>query len=285
MIYKSFSLKNFRGISDEFKIKMADFNKIISIIGNNESGKTTILQGIECIGYLCKGHTLENGKLRKALPKKNNAGFVNVDTTFKCEIFLCDKDYLLIDDRDIQNIIQKSDNTIECSFVYSFKNSSPEGNTKNIKIGGQDFNNVEKLFTVIADNIPDIVYLDDFLFTIPEEILFAKNDSQYFVDGEDKEVLYSKTNQLWKGVLDDIFRATAQNNNKVESIQKDIVDYHQEGFESIPRDRTLGMTNYLNTLLKPWKEMQEAGDVSFDKFVINLTEENNVRRFRLLIEA
>lgn len=290
MRYKSFSLTNFRGISDEVKIDVVDFSKIISIIGNNESGKTTILQGIEYIGYLCKGNILTNGKLKRALPEKQNSGFITVDTVFKCEILLSSSDIDLLDNKTLKSVISNASNTIECVFVYSFASSTPNGNSKSININGTSYkdSDIGNLFDVIQDNIQDVVYLDDFKFEIPDEIVFMDNDSVEKISKDDLYKLNSKENRMWQDILNDILLASLSDNDlkreKIWSVQDDIVDFNQEGFNDIPRDRVRSMSNHLNELLKTWKDMKNENDISFDKFVISMSD-SYIRRFTISIEA
>ena len=75
MYYKSFSIANYKGIKDRLEFDL-DVNAEVPhcIIGNNESGKTTILKAIELIGRLCQGKILQNGA-RKAIKPKGD-GFV-----------------------------------------------------------------------------------------------------------------------------------------------------------------------------------------------------------------
>lgn len=292
MRYKSFSLTNFRGISDEVKINVVDFSKIISIIGNNESGKTTILQGIEYIGYLCKGNILTNGKLKRALPKKQNSGFITVDTIFKCEIMLSQADIDLLDNNTLKSVISNANNTIECVFTYSFASSTPNGNSKSININGISYKDTDvgNLFDVIQSNIQDVVYLDDFKFEIPDEILFIDAGSDDKISKDDTYKLNSKENRMWQDILNDILLASLSESDKKRekkwSIQDDIVDFNQEGFNNIPRERVRSMSSHLNKLLKTWKDIKNENDISFDKFVISMTgEDSYIRRFTISIEA
>ena len=81
MKYTKFTLENFKGISKPVVIDIGGkLKEPLCLVGNNESGKTTILKGIELIGKLCKGHVLKSGEAANYRPK------VGIDFTGKIEL-------------------------------------------------------------------------------------------------------------------------------------------------------------------------------------------------------
>ena len=76
MIYKKFYFENYKGIKDRLEFEIdANSNKPCCIVGNNESGKTTILKWIKFISQLCNGKLFEEkddiDKLCKDIEKMN----------------------------------------------------------------------------------------------------------------------------------------------------------------------------------------------------------------------
>ena len=79
MKYTKFGLKNFKGVK-EVAIDVNGNEKPMALVGLNESGKTTILEGVEKIAWHCKhifagkGGKLNNERLSKnMMPKPRGA--------------------------------------------------------------------------------------------------------------------------------------------------------------------------------------------------------------------
>ena len=117
--------------------------------------------------------------------------------------------------------------------MYSFASSTPNGNTKSININCSSYrdSDVGNLFDVVQNNIQDVVYLDDFKFEIPDEILFV---DKFALDGNKKSVeisaedlykqgkitkddfdkFHSKENRMWQNILNDILLESLSDDDK-----------------------------------------------------------------------
>ncbi|MFT4967302.1 MAG: ABC-type cobalamin/Fe3+-siderophores transport system ATPase subunit [Candidatus Deianiraeaceae bacterium] len=84
--YQQFSLQNFKGIVRKVLIDISEnSNAPYCFVGNNECGKTTILEGVELIGRVCQGYVLQDGELNKT--RKTGAVFsetIQLTATIKC---------------------------------------------------------------------------------------------------------------------------------------------------------------------------------------------------------
>ena len=84
MRYLSFSLENYKGLK---KISIDDLSDLSCFIGNNESGKTTILKGIEIIGKLCLGENLSEREKKEIRPRESSFnGGITFSTRMKLQI-------------------------------------------------------------------------------------------------------------------------------------------------------------------------------------------------------
>ncbi|MBI2032235.1 MAG: AAA family ATPase [Candidatus Levybacteria bacterium] len=78
MIYKKFTIKKFKGI-DEVDIDLSN-NRVITLVGLNESGKTTIMEAISLFYKMIKGDEPSESELKGFRPK--GAGFTgNIEIT------------------------------------------------------------------------------------------------------------------------------------------------------------------------------------------------------------
>jgi len=67
MIYKSFEVSNFKGI-DKVVVDLSN-NRISTLVGLNESGKTTIMEAINLFQKMIKGEEPDEQSLNKIRPK------------------------------------------------------------------------------------------------------------------------------------------------------------------------------------------------------------------------
>ena len=83
--------------------------------------------------------------------------------------------------------------------TFSHPNSIKIDNTK---ISDWDEAGLNTLLQYLQTNLPDILYYDDFIFEIPEEIIFSVEDSQQnlFPNNPDRE----KLNREWQEILRDV---------------------------------------------------------------------------------
>lgn len=264
MKFLNFGLKNYKGISKEIIIKVGD---LCCFVGNNESGKTTILSGIEQIGKLCSGEKLVNGNRNKCRPKS---------TSFTGDIvFFAD---LSLEEGEAKKLALNSQDIIKISFTYKFENSQFAGDDEDvsevfvndIKITNQKKN---KIIDFIKDNAPEIKYFDDFKFEVPEKIRFLKNTASVKEEEKKDKLLTDTKNIEWQHIFDDLLNeAVFPSSEERYKFQDQVVDWdvkYEIGDTSTIGNRMLGINKYLNKVVSTdWKDVNDSGAV-FDEFYID----------------
>ena len=240
MKYLSFSLENYKGIKN-FNLNL-DKNKPIVLVGLNESGKTTILEGIEHIGRHCKqlsrkksDQLLTNGELAKIKPRKIGGQFFSDKVKFSCTF-----EY------------ESNKPVYQLDFIYVFDKDTFQ--KYDILYNGSklDFEDVDT-FENISQNMPEIIYYSDFDLEVPTEIpfyttAFKKKDEAVntLKDAEEKE----KRNNIpqWREILQDITNSLYV--GKHISFQKDIVDYlDNDGDKNSFQDKLSGFSKHINEII------------------------------------
>lgn len=236
MRYTKFSLQNFRGIKDAVEVDI-DANNLICLVGNNESGKTTILQGIAWIGKLCKGERPEVGDLFVVRPKSR--GLFTGQITLSAGILFDDEDIIGFQEQAkrrsqkqmigaILQHVQKNAGRIELSFSYSFHLDSLESEMPKITNGNLQKKEISLLFNFIKDRLPDIVYYDDFRFRIPPRIRFLRNRDN--AEAKRDYTLISPENRAWQQILDDMLLGDLSEQNETLKNAKRMYDFWWEDF-------------------------------------------------------
>ena len=212
MIYKSFKIKNFKGIDDV----TIDLNntRIVTLVGLNESGKTSIMEGVHLFYQMVKGEQLTTERLNEFRPKGIAfSGAVEISGS------------LLLEDGDKKNIEHYWKNTLRkrnslefpTEFNYNYKFIFELHNHKNTEqtctfavktkkskreLSETDKTSWQSLINYIkSDIVPEILYYDDFIFQIPERICFAKTGTL------ETEEITDKNNKIWQSVVSDILRS------------------------------------------------------------------------------
>lgn len=221
MKYKNFKIQNFKGI-DSVDIDLSN-NRILTLVGLNESGKTTILEAMNLFYKMIKGTTLKAKELNYYRPK-------GIDFTGNIII----EGSLIIEAHDkikIQNFWKsldkkkKLDIPDEFSYTYEFTYNlhvykktnrlcgfqvAANGSKKNLF--DSDKTSWQKLVEFIKKElVPEILFYEDFIFDIPSKIHFNINP-----EAEEENV--DKRNQEWQLVLNDIIKATNQQLNFQEHV-------------------------------------------------------------------
>ncbi len=185
MIYKSFKIKNFKGI-DEVNVDLAN-SRIITLVGLNESGKTSIMEGVQLFYRIAKGGNPTTEQLNEFRPKGINfSGKIEVSAT----LILEDEDKKKIENywktslakRNGLELPQELRYDIKFEYeLHTYKNTERNWTfpvkTKNSKRGlyETDKTGWNALVSHIKEEIvPEILYFDDFIFQIPEKVCFVK---------------------------------------------------------------------------------------------------------------
>lgn len=278
MIYKSFEIKNFKGI-DKVSIDLTN-NRIISLVGLNESGKTTIMQAINLFYGLIKGNEPDEAALNKIRPK---------GAAFSDSIEISGR--LIFEEEDKKKVLEYWKNELQkrnglefpTEFAYTYKfefqlntynktNRSCEFAIKSSKasksLHDTDYENWQKLLNFVKQNIvPEILYYEDFIFDIPDKIFFPKTGIA--VNLEDPN---EKQQAIWRLVLDDVIR-TVHADMTIQTQVADKIEKDKEGVDNLI-SKMAGELD--NKITKAWKELfSSAGKISFKEISLSCEQVEN----------
>lgn len=212
MIYKSFKIKNFKGI-DEVNVDLAN-SRIITLVGLNESGKTSIMEGVQLFYRIAKGENPTTEQLNEFRPKGINfSGEIEVSAT----LILEDEDKKKIENywktslakRNGLELPQELRYDIKFEYeLHTYKNTKRNWTfpvkTKNSKRGLHETDKTgwDALVSYVKEEVvPEILYFDDFIFQIPEKVCFVKTG----VAGTDE--VSNKNNKIWQLVVNDVLKS------------------------------------------------------------------------------
>lgn len=270
MKYKSFTIKNFKGI--ENVVVEFSRNRILTLVGLNESGKTTIMEGIELAYKLIKGKSLTTEALNSYRPK--GIEFTgNIEITTKLELEQPDKERIQVFWSKKMN--KKTDLVIpdEIEFIFQFRfelhtyisrNSSIVFNTKT-KSSDEPISKTNRpAYIELTNNIkeyliPEILYYDDFIFQIPERILFK---SKIIDDSTDDEISNNNeelNNKVWQLVVNDIIQSV---NNRFNFHDQVVAKWNKD--EDAAANRLAAMEGILNDkITNRWGQLFSGKKINF----------------------
>jgi predicted ATP-dependent endonuclease of OLD family len=219
MRFLSFTIKDFKGIKDcTIDVDRSGLS-VFSLIGLNESGKTTILEAINYFvaadKELQKLYEIESENINKAsfVPKHQKSNFNGeIKIIAKIELEASDieelKRVFLIEGYKLKT--SSVPRTFSVTQHFDYKNSDyvkegrnwaitptvtniVTGESKEIGVGHPCWT---KLFTTIRDRFPQICYFPTFLFELPDRIYLEKK--------EDETATNSYYRRLIQDVLDSL---------------------------------------------------------------------------------
>ena len=251
MIYKKFYFKNYKGIKDKVEIDIdANSKKPYCIIGNNESGKTTILKGINIIGRLCCGDKLNDDETSEIKPNIDYwTGEIELSTIISYKSNEIEEQFLHTNKED--------DNKIDICFCLSYKKGIYQGIKKNISLNGVMITEEKKqkqFYQAIKKYSQEIVYYEDFMFEIPNYILYQKNKNIKIKDENKLLQLKSPSNKFWQEVLDNLIKG-AYNDNTM-NFKDDFVYYDYEKNKTpsaLPK-----MSQFLTERIGSWSKNKDS---------------------------
>ena len=213
--YQSFSLKNFKGVG-ELTLDLA--GPVTTLVGLNESGKTTILEGIFCFTYGRENLDGLNPDLKSLrdpqqwIPVAQRGNFngtieigavVNLDET---DINALRK--FMLDEEHFE--LHSFPNQVRIAEVYKFSDSKYEPNAEETKkvwavdpLDGrstidseaepvQDFDDAkwQAAMAYLAEQLPAIWYFPNFLFDLPDTFRVALDPT---LDDDGSNAVYQQT--------------------------------------------------------------------------------------------
>lgn len=263
MRYTKFEIKNFRGIK-KLTLDFTEAKKfnIFSLVGLNESGKTTILEAMDFFQKdipLAERHDL--------IPKDRYANF-NDSISVIATLELTNDDELAIKKyaASVGFNIEKDIEKFSIEKKYDFKNSEPIENEneydwsinmigkkkkgrKVISLDGED-ERWEKIIDFIEEKlVPPIIYYPNFLITFPERIYLQEG-------GEgDKE-----GQRLYREVIQDILDSLNDDLNIGEHIIRRMESSSKASKESLDSVMSKMGEKIADVILKSWDKIFGQGE-------------------------
>lgn len=281
MFYQKFKIKNYKGI-EEVSVDLSN-SKILTLVGLNESGKTTILESINWFYKLIKGYALTEQEINSFRPKEIAfTGTIEMSST------------LILEEDDIRQLEEhwKSLNKrkkleipkeFKCNFrlhfnlnEYQITEDKYEFSVKPINTKKDLFDTDKNSWKVLVDYIktkliPEVLFYEDFIFNIPDQIKFLNNPTE---DQQIRNELDKPLNKQWQLVLNDILKAV---DPRFSSFQEHVGDKWNSDNDSA-RGRITAMEGLLNDkITNAWKELFQKGSkkLNFKEIKLVPTPEGN----------
>ena len=271
MIYNKIEINNFKGIQD-MTIDLKN-NRIITLVGLNESGKTTIMEAIQLF-YRMITSDIHNDELNNFRPKGIDfTGTIKIQVTLLLEDDDIRKITKYIDDitDEKQNFTLPSKLTYSIEFDYNLHQYQKTDRIIDYDIrydNNSDLYNTDKekwvlIMGYIKKLIPEILYYDDFILQIPEHICFTDN---YFTNNT-----LSDTNESWKLVIDDILKSVNPDLDFLNHVYK---IWNED--KDASKNRISQMERVLNQkITAKWKELFGKDNLNFHKIKLDVEFSSN----------
>lgn len=190
MRYTNFVIKNYKGIHNlVLDFEQQPLSKIITLVGLNESGKTSILEAINLLHQ-----DIPETESHRLIPKKDKLSFSGqVEVTGKVVLTPEDNDLLSIKIKQLGMDSIKEITHFSINKIYTFKNSKYVSNTRHWYIDLKVKKEGEILFKELTPKdpewlkiilciknelIPKILYYPNFLFDFPNKIYLDKDTAE-----------------------------------------------------------------------------------------------------------
>lgn len=282
MRYVQFKISNFRGIKHlTLDLDKKPQSPIITMVGLNESGKTTILEALfffyENVGN--DDITLHRGvvdDVHTLIPKRLKDNF-NGEINIIAQVFLNDKDKRLIKKVCAQEGYKVSGigDYLTITHQYKFKNSKhedtkkfwdydltviPSGKRKHLPISAS-MSIWNPLFQNLKKELPPIIYYPNFLFEFPNRIYLTDHAQ----DSEEQE--------FYRYLLQDILDSL-ENELEIEphlvSRAMSTEGADQDALESVVNKMGVKVTSIVfNPDLSVFQERESSKSISFTKPAMN----------------
>jgi predicted ATPase len=267
MKYINFFFENYKGISKRTDLVLSD--DINAIIGNNESGKTTILKGIDLIYRLIQGLDLQNGKLSEIRPKSSAfTGKIILGATLKFDtdaINSVTSGKGKKGNNELQDEIKANNDLVVITFCFDFLNNQNKGRNVVINIGNKTYDDKGRygnILDLIKNLCPRVELYDDFEFNVPPYIDY--NQIGVKTSADKKEI-------DWYKIFDNLLKESAKFKGDNVTFESHIVKWletNPEDQDSIDQ-RLAGINKHLNDVItKDWEDITES-DITIKEFRIN----------------
>ena len=265
MKYSKFSITNYKGIPKlTLDLTKKPNTNIFTLVGLNESGKTSILEAL----YLFH-KDMEKNEVYNLIPKSQQYNFTG-SISIQAELELEENDINLIKAllKDKHKFhLSAHDQIIRITKKYNFKKSIPLEDSWKETLWGTSFigktnqakhprnlhdwnrNVWNEVTTLIKERLlPKILYYPDFLFKFPEKIYLE----QYPNEGREQEE--------YRKVVGDILQAIDRELTLEEDLLKKMKMRGEKSYKESLSQLLLKMSSKLNdTILKEWDAIFGGG--------------------------
>lgn len=248
MRFRKFILENYRAVE---YAEVAVANNLIPLVGINESGKTTILQGILAFDRLSDSYA---GGTH--LEYRNKYVLGNHSCNITAEVVLDSEEDL---DKLSQRLRLVRGNPLMLSFEEAFRNGSTLRITRNLEtlkysiqgISLPDDTNNEKVADAVYRILPFLLYFDDFTDRVPEAVEYIPTDKGIRIA--------NRRLGEWDRILREIFRRATDGRQSLESFIEMENDDERRGLLS-------DITDVLNEeIIQAWRKLRErSGNLADD---------------------
>lgn len=279
MKYTKFTVKKYKGI-EEVSLDFTN-NRVLTLVGLNESGKTTVMEAMSLFYRMIKGDEPTEDEVIKFRPK--GAGFTgSAELTYDLELEPSDIEKIRGYWREVMGKKTQLDIPLNFSYAFKFPFKLDEFDAKKIsrtctfetrvmkakkKLSQANNADWQKIISYIkTDLVPEILYYDDFIFEIPKKIQFIKKSAP--ADIKIESTLDETLNLTWQLVMDDILKST---NKNFKSFQDRVVD-NWEKDHSLAKQHISAMEGKLNEIItKRWKDLfvESGKKLNFEKIQLS----------------
>ncbi len=238
MKYSKFTIRNFKGVKNDVELDFLNLptTNLYTLVGLNESGKTSILEAINLLQ-----NTQKPEQAHKMIHKSKKGNFN--DKIFIEATLTLDSD----DENRIRNFckseidfkLTENINTVKVRKEYGFKNSKYDSFNsvwtvplKGVKGKGRTVINLqqkhvddwEKVVSYIENHFPRILYYENFLFDFPQKIYLSNVSTLNKEENEYRRILQDILDSFDDGLtiedhlLERLENSTPENDGALESL-------------------------------------------------------------------
>jgi AAA15 family ATPase/GTPase len=258
MRYKLFKIKNYKGIKEtEIDLEGRINPGIFTLVGLNESGKTTILEAIK---FLAEGEESSTLTAATLIPRRQRASFsdeVSIKATM--ELSKADLDDLieLIENEGYKDVAIEQEVSFKRSYKFDKSKYAGEYHETEINITASKKKSsktpstlsplnspdlFEKIDELLYDHLPPVVFYSDFLYSFPSKIYIDKN-------GATKSV-----QKFYSNVMGDVL-ASLNINLSLNELAEDIKSPKADDIGQVETVLGLMQHKITNTVFGKWNEI------------------------------
>ena len=275
MLYKSFNIKNFKGV-DGITIDFTN-HRIITLVGLNESGKTTVMEAINLFYTSSQERKLSREAINLLRPKGIDfTGTISVGGS------------LILEENDLEKIkrywkiaLKKRsnlllDNEFSITVKFNFKlhefikresiwSLNLRTSTSKSSLYNSDKAAWSEIVQYMKTLIPEIIYYDDFILEVPDKIEMSDETT------DEEEIELKNKDKTWQLALNDILKSV----NPELNFNKHVVEIWDKD-EDAAQQRLSQMERMLNNkITSKWRDLFGRNKTHFKEIRLSRKYTNN----------